>query len=319
MAKHIVRIVIGKHSVFGSCGWSYVADETAVYFGSVNHGHYIIAEGNFIGKDVVVELAGKESRFCGEMKAPKNALRRVFWQHGFYSSNRVPFGKEFVGQFNPAEESWNHYVNRTAAGDDNDMPAHSVRRYELVDTDGNLLAAAASGMVDWRDRYYCAYWLSPLATKTHVTALEELLNGQGIDKTTGSPNMFFREVKVVDADSTFDVKIVSKVTSEQNPFADERRCRNGGGYFQPLTEILCVIGGKRYEVVISDTSCGEFGERLSVCVRNDHPYRKTVNGSYYYNTMDGYIEESDLNISNKIVRSLLKANVLKPEWVNYGA
>lgn len=320
MGKHIINIVNGKHLVAGSYGWSYVADESTVYFGSTNHENYFVANGNFIGKDIVVDLCGKDSHFCGEMKAPKNELKHVLWENGFYNVHRVSYGKEFYGQFDPDVESWNRYVNRTAGHDDNDMPAHSVRRWELVDTDGNLLVAAASGIVDWEDKCYCAYWLSPLANRKHAIALTQLLKGQGIDKTTGSPSMFFREIKTVEADQLPNVTVISKNTTEQNPFANERTCHNGGGYFQPLTEILCVVGEKRYEVVISDTSCGDFGSRLSVCIRNDHPYHKTVIGSYWYNTMDGkYEEESSLNISNKVVRALLKAKILKEAWINFGA
>lgn len=199
MGKHIINIINGKHAVVGSYGWSYTADENAVYFGSTNHQHYFIANGNFIGKEVVVNLCGEDSSFCGEMKAPKNELKRVLWENGYYNCHKVETGKTFYGQFDPDTESWNRYVNRTAGHDDNDMPAHSVRRWELRDTNGQLLVAAAAGIVDWRDKCYCAFWLSPLANKKHATALAQLLKGQNIDQTKGSPNMFFTEIKIVEA------------------------------------------------------------------------------------------------------------------------
>lgn len=50
---------------------------------------------------------------------------------------------------------------------------------------------------------------------------------------------------------------------ELNPFADERTCRNGGGYFQPEWHVAFEDG---VEIVVWDTSCGEFGSRIDAAM-----------------------------------------------------
>ncbi len=47
---------------------------------------------------------------------------------------------------------------------------------------------------------------------------------------------------------------------ETNPHCDERLAANGGGYSQPTT----VIRWEDWTVSIADTSCGDFGTRISV-------------------------------------------------------
>jgi len=56
------------------------------------------------------------------------------------------------------------------------------------------------------------------------------------------------------------MKIISIIEKEQNDYANLRTCHNGGGYFQPLYTITLDNGAV---VVISDTSCGDFGSRIS--------------------------------------------------------
>ena len=47
---------------------------------------------------------------------------------------------------------------------------------------------------------------------------------------------------------------------ETNPHCDERLSANGGGYSQPTT----VVRWEDWTVSIADTSCGDFGTRISV-------------------------------------------------------
>lgn len=57
-------------------------------------------------------------------------------------------------------------------------------------------------------------------------------------------------------------KVVAEVLGvvETNPHCDERLSANGGGYSQPTT----VVRWEDYTVSIADTSCGDFGTRISV-------------------------------------------------------
>lgn len=67
---------------------------------------------------------------------------------------------------------------------------------------------------------------------------------------------------------------------EQNPFYDENRSNNGGGYHQPLLKYVGEIAYKPATVSINDTSCGEFGCRYGVIIElDDEKYE------YYLNTM----------------------------------
>ena len=58
-------------------------------------------------------------------------------------------------------------------------------------------------------------------------------------------------------------KIISQVTTEQNPFYDENKSNNGGGYHQPKTVTNIKYKNELYEFVYNSTSCGDFGRRYS--------------------------------------------------------
>ena len=62
----------------------------------------------------------------------------------------------------------------------------------------------------------------------------------------------------------FDIEdnVVAEVLGivETNPHCDERLAANGGGYSQPTT----VVRWENWTVSIADTSCGDFGTRISV-------------------------------------------------------
>jgi hypothetical protein len=112
MAKHFIQVEEGSHWIYGSCGWSYVADENAIYIGSVNHEYYLYQKGNFIGKEVVVDLEGYYSKFLGEKKIPKNPVFKVLHEHGYFKCHKTYEVPGFFGYFDPDEETWNHYVIR---------------------------------------------------------------------------------------------------------------------------------------------------------------------------------------------------------------
>jgi hypothetical protein len=62
------------------------------------------------------------------------------------------------------------------------------------------------------------------------------------------------------------MRIINISEEEQNEFYDSERCHNGGGYHQPRITVDFDDGGR---VVISDTSCGEFGSRVDVAYTRD--------------------------------------------------
>lgn len=64
--------------------------------------------------------------------------------------------------------------------------------------------------------------------------------------------------KIIDDNGNIVAEVLGVV--ETNPHCDERLAANGGGYSQPTT----VVRWEDYTVSIADTSCGDFGTRISV-------------------------------------------------------
>ncbi len=64
--------------------------------------------------------------------------------------------------------------------------------------------------------------------------------------------------KIIDDNGNIVAEVLGVV--ETNPHCDERLSANGGGYSQPTT----VVRWEDYTVSIADTSCGDFGTRISV-------------------------------------------------------
>lgn len=76
-----------------------------------------------------------------------------------------------------------------------------------------------------------------------------------------------------------DLKLINEV--EQNSFFNESTQNNGGGYYQPLLTFNGKYNNYPLGVIISDTSCGDFGTRYSVAVVfNNKTYE------YYYSSMN---------------------------------
>ncbi len=64
--------------------------------------------------------------------------------------------------------------------------------------------------------------------------------------------------KIIDDNGNVVAEVLGVV--ETNPHCDERLAANGGGYSQPTT----VVRWEDWTVSIADTSCGDFGTRISV-------------------------------------------------------
>lgn len=64
--------------------------------------------------------------------------------------------------------------------------------------------------------------------------------------------------KIIDDNGNIVAEVLGVV--ETNPHCDERLSANGGGYSQPTT----VVRWEDWTVSIADTSCGDFGTRISV-------------------------------------------------------
>lgn len=74
--------------------------------------------------------------------------------------------------------------------------------------------------------------------------------------------------------------------TEQNTFFNASRQNNGGGYSQPLLTFKGEYNNCHLGVIISDTSCGEFGTRYNIAVVfNNKTYE------YYYNSVNNNTEE----------------------------
>lgn len=60
------------------------------------------------------------------------------------------------------------------------------------------------------------------------------------------------------------------VKEEQlNPYYNPDLASNGGGYDQPYFKYVGIIAGQKAEVNITDTSCGDFGERWDIDVQSN--------------------------------------------------
>lgn len=64
--------------------------------------------------------------------------------------------------------------------------------------------------------------------------------------------------KIFDSEGNVVAEVLGVV--ETNPHCDERLAANGGGYSHPTT----VVRWEDWTVSIADTSCGDFGTRISV-------------------------------------------------------
>lgn len=64
--------------------------------------------------------------------------------------------------------------------------------------------------------------------------------------------------KIFDSEGNVVAEVLGVV--ETNPHCDERLSANGGGYSHPTT----VVRWEDWTVSIADTSCGDFGTRISV-------------------------------------------------------
>lgn len=301
MSRHLVIIEAGNHSISGSWGWSYVADKKAVYFGSLNHNYYFIANGNFIGKEVIVDLKGYASKFVGIVKPPKNPIYNYLWNKGFYKCHMIQ----------PNSQSWDWNVKDQISGDfvledcyqghytlDSDI----VERY-VVDSNDIVMIAYATGRIYSRNDVLNIAMVSPAATIRHLDAIKSI-NEKDL-----------KVKKIIEEDLQMDIKLIER--KEQNPFADARFCNNGGGYFQPYILKEIYFRGEKYYFELNDSSCGDFGYRYSKILYDKN---KKMLAEYYINEVDSdnkYYGESNFNYSTPIVRALLYNKLLKYSEINF--
>ena len=67
-------------------------------------------------------------------------------------------------------------------------------------------------------------------------------------------------------ENTKETKMDLVLQEQTNPYYNEQLANNGGGYDQPHFKYAGVVNGKKTEVDIWDSSCGDFGDRFEVNV-----------------------------------------------------
>ena len=112
---------------------------------------------------------------------------------------------------------------------------------------------------------------------------------------------------------------------ELNSFYEPSKSNNGGGYHQPHHEYQIRLKNKNFVLIKKDTSCGDFGKRIHIIVKDEFGnsifnfYEDEINKevsswySYHYPGLIRYlINEGYLN-----VRHVLKRFVSVGAWESY--
>jgi hypothetical protein len=94
-----------------------------------------------------------------------------------------------------------------------------------------------------------------------------------------------------------ELRIVDYRSEETNPYADPDKAHNGGGYSQPNIDVKFSDG---ISVSISDTSCGDFGSRISASITDGeevfHAHWGSMEPDNYFSDIDENIYADHLNI-----------------------
>ena len=103
---------------------------------------------------------------------------------------------------------------------------------------------------------------------------------------------------------------------EQNPFVNLRKANNGGGYLQPRIDFTF----KGVKGFISDTSCGDFGDRIEIVYGNkeyfyDSVSREEEEYSTFSNKKHSDIEAVKAIKEHTGYRILFKEEIEK--WLKY--
>lgn len=96
-----------------------------------------------------------------------------------------------------------------------------------------------------------------------------------------------------------------RFVDETNPYYDHSRSNNGGGYHQPKIIFYFKYNNENYSLVIHDTSCKEFGDRISITLFKDN---KEV-ASCYYGTMVEVDDETSTFDSNNELHKLVEMSL----------
>nr|DAW77591.1 MAG TPA: hypothetical protein [Caudoviricetes sp.] len=98
---------------------------------------------------------------------------------------------------------------------------------------------------------------------------------------------------------------------EQNPFFDESKSSNGGGYHQPFEKYSFEYENKKYQLVYDSTSCGDFGSRYTISIYDQDD--KTI---YDYNVDRVDNREDWLYFSNSFDEKFFNS-LINSELKNY--
>ena len=118
---------------------------------------------------------------------------------------------------------------------------------------------------------------------------------------------------------------------ELNSFYNPVRSNNGGGYHQPLHEYDIRFKGKKFTLIKEDTSCGDFGKRLHIEIKDEFGnsifnfFKDEVNKvpelysryNYRYPAVIKYlIEEGYLNIEY-LLKRFISVGAWESYWYNH--
>lgn len=99
------------------------------------------------------------------------------------------------------------------------------------------------------------------------------------------------------------MKITSVKEIELNEFFDPRRSFDGGGYHQPEYTISFDDGG---ELLIQDTSCGAFGDRIYIeYVASNGVMKRAAYGSMGIDEYTGYVHFTHFDSSDSELIGLI--------------
>lgn len=111
-----------------------------------------------------------------------------------------------------------------------------------------------------RERYFD----SIQARRQYVDAINAAAEAEGRTLHAYTDGAFWADEKDFVRGGVIHAPVILELLQEEqaNPFCDPDRANNGGGYDQPV--ITAKVVGSEDQVVIEDTSCGDFGSRISI-------------------------------------------------------
>ena len=154
------KFIVKKTSespVGNSMCWSYAYGEYLEFWHSEHPDWVIAVEGDWEGKLVGFIADGKDSKFLGELKPPRNPARAVFWRNGIYiSKERFHYNETTEGLEKAKRDYWDLWY------DDNErvqskVPGSCWYNYnpvEIADPLTGQLCAVALLSRDWYHQWW---------------------------------------------------------------------------------------------------------------------------------------------------------------------